>query len=885
MPNLEYIGADGNFVLTEAQYAPEVYFPLLNEAGMISCVTPFLSGDCKIGQNAFLMEPASEQTLLENRVSRNFWIMAEGHTPWSACGQSAPQVARRFTGEESCELRGGLLWQNLTRHSTEIGIRAEVLSFVPSDQTRCEIMQVVIENTGHENLKMDCAAVIPIFGRSADNIRDHRHVTSLLQRAFIEPYGIRVRPTLTFDERGHKAGDLNYRVWAAGDKGEKPDYVIPLVQDFIGAGNYDWPQAVVCPDTAAGRLKAGGSAEGGEMTAALFFDGIELLPGEGKSFQIVLAVEDDPTPYMTPAGTAQALKRTKEFWKRRKGDCFAVADRNFTSWMQWVGAQPLMRRICGCSFLPHHDYGRGGRGWRDLWQDSLALLLDDPSAVRRSLLSYFAGVRPDGTNATIIGEKPGEFKADRNKIPRVWMDHAFWPSFTTALYFDETGDFSLLWENQTYFSDGFSIRGDGEKPMSPGKTEEGTVLEHLILENVTSFFDVGEHGNMRLHGADWNDGLDMAAHRGESVAFTAAYAWSLDKLSKILKEAICSGNEEAEILKPLAELMNFSREGYGNPSAMREALTDFCRKAYAEGGTCRVSLQLLSEQLQGMAEWIRVRIRQNEWTGDRVSQNWFNSYYDDHGRQSDGLCGEHVRMMLTGQVFTLLSKTATKDQENAVMHAVEKYLFDPARGGIFLNTDFHEVKMDMGRMFGFAYGTKENGAVFSHMAVMYAYALYSCGHAREGWRVLKTLYQQCTSFSVSRILPGIPEYFDLEGRGMYPYLTGAASWFLMTMRTQVFGVHGEEGNLIIEPKLTAEQFDKNKEAEMQCRFRGRNLKILYRNSGMLEFGSYCLKEAEINGRRIPCKDGRIIIPSADLDASSEGTYRMIVELEEITDKE
>ena len=37
----------------------------------------------------------------------------------------------------------------------------------------------------------------------------------------------------------------------------------------------------------------------------------------------------------------------------------------------------------------------------------------------------------------------------------------------------------------------------------------------------------------------------------------------------------------------------------------------------------------------------------------------------------------------------------------------------------------------MGRMFGFAYGEKENGAVFSHMAVMYANALYQRGFAKR----------------------------------------------------------------------------------------------------------------------------------------------------------
>ena len=96
-------------------------------------------------------------------------------------------------------------------------------------------------------------------------------------------------------------------------------------------------------------------------------------------------------------------------------------------------------------------------------------------------------------------------------------------------------------------------------------------------------------------------------------------------------------------------------------------------------------------------------------------------------------------------------------------------------------------------MFGFAYGEKENGAVFSHMAVMYANALYRRGFVQEGWKALKSLADTALDFDTSRIYPGIPEYFRADGRGMYHYLTGAASWYMMTMITQVFGVRGEAG--------------------------------------------------------------------------------------------
>lgn len=103
--------------------------------------------------------------------------------------------------------------------------------------------------------------------------------------------------------------------------------------------------------------------------------------------------------------------------------------------------------------LPYHDYGKGGRGWRDLWQDCLALLIMEPSVVRQMIVDNYGGVRMDGTNATIIGSRQGEFIADRNNITRVWMDHAFWPFVTTKLYLDQTGDLDILLEKVTYFKD------------------------------------------------------------------------------------------------------------------------------------------------------------------------------------------------------------------------------------------------------------------------------------------------------------------------------------------------------------------------------------------------------------------------------------------------
>ena len=50
---------------------------------------------------------------------------------------------------------------------------------------------------------------------------------------------------------------------------------------------------------------------------------------------------------------------------------------------------------------------------------------------------------------------------------------------------------------------------------------------------------------------------------------------------------------------------------------------------------------------------------------------------------------------------------------------------------------------------------------------------------KEGWKALRSLSDTALDFDTSHIYPGIPEYFRSDGRGMYHYLTGAASWYLL----------------------------------------------------------------------------------------------------------
>ena len=82
-------------------------------------------------------------------------------------------------------------------------------------------------------------------------------------------------------------------------------------------------------------------------------------------------------------------------------------------------------------------------------------------------------------------------------------------------------------------------------------------MEHLLVQHLTAYFNVGDHGHIRLEDADWNDGLDMASERGESVAFTSVYAGNLMQLSRLLQEVkkrrLTADVEIAEELELLLE--------------------------------------------------------------------------------------------------------------------------------------------------------------------------------------------------------------------------------------------------------------------------------------------------------------------------------------------
>jgi cellobiose phosphorylase len=869
---------DGSFTCPNPEYVSSLYFPLMNEAGMRCWTTPELKGDIAIGYHHYLNTPTATDELWRSSSSKNFWIQVQGKTPWSATGVSANRNINRWDKEmkDSSFLEAGIGWFKLERQNSELGLKATSTEFVPSSPDFVEIILTEIENIGNKDITFKGTIATPLFGRSTENLRDHKHVTTLFQKIWLDKFGVRIKGNIVHDERGGHIPNLTYYgVYGCTGDGVMPTHMWGSMIDFIGeGGSLDNPEAIY--KNLIPPIRPEGDMDGEEAIGALQFYPVTLKPGEKKSFITLHLISENPDDFKTCFNkynstdkVLKSLEETKNYWQQMVNNVsFATQDENFNNWCRWLSYQVKCRQVFGNAYLPDFDYGKGGRGWRDLWQDLLAIFLIDPDSARQEIINNFYGVRIDGTNANLIGNKSGEFFSDVNRIDRTWSDHSSWPFYVVNFYIQQTGDYDLLLKKVPYWKDHVfrrskdidkdyneKIYGNRLKDLNDN-IYEGTILEHLILQNVCSFFNVGKNNNILLEAADWNDTYDNARQKGESVCFYNFFANNLGQLANILESYKAKGITDIELLEETMVLFDNiagqKKVDYDSPDSKQERLQTYHNsiRHKVSGKTKKVNIDFLIRDLKTKSDYAYAHIRKNEWLTTKDGFSFFNGHYDNDGVRIHGDHPLGTRIDLTSQVLPTMFNTATDEIMPVIYQSVMHYLHDKTTGGLRLNTDLKELKLNLGRVAAFAYGYKEHGSKWMHQNIMFLYGLYSRGFVNEGYEVFKGIYNLVMDSGQSKIFPSIPSFFNKKGRGMYVYLTGSATWFIMAFTTQVFGIRGEKGDLCIHPKLTKEQFSDNGEAGINCYFRNRKIKLTYSNPSKKDWNEYKINSVLINGKPI-----------------------------------
>jgi len=887
----------GAFIAPDAELISRLYFPLMNRHGMKCSITPELKGDMASSFQHFLTPATVTEELHRNVSGRNFWVHISGQDPWSVAGNSAFQKADKWTEKrDESEVEGHIGAFILRRRSISLGLESEVTVFVPDTDDFVELMKVSVKNISDHPVTFTPTSATAIFGRHADHFRDHRQVTTMFQKVFVEEHGVRVKPTIMHDERGHSVNHVQYAVLGFETNGSKPVEIWPVMSSFIGeGGSLDNPEAVF--KNLPAPVYKSGDADGREAIGVMRFSAKTLGPGETAVYIILHGItvnKDDLFAWKKKFGSTgkfdQQLEKTLKYWQNiSNAVSFHTANSSFDNWTKWIAFQLKCRQVFGNSYLPDFGYGRGGRGWRDLWQDLLSIFLVDPTGAREEMLNNFMGIRVDGSNATIIGTKPGEFIADRNNLPRTWCDHGAWPVFVLQFYIHQTGDDEILWNEIPYWKDVFTHRSKDKDPLwdasqghlqltEQGGIYKGTMLEHVLLQQLTAFFNVGHHNNLLLEGGDWNDTLDMGREKGESVCFHSFYGYNLAVIAGILERLGHKGYEDVyllqEILMLLDRLPNKRPVNYDSPESKQERLSGYFQevKHTVSGNKAQVKISDLVRDLRDKSAHIMEHIRKNEWIETTEGYGFFNGHYDNNGIAIHGDSEEGVLMDLTSQVLPVMCEIADENQVAGIYRSAKRYLKDSDSSGLRLCTDFKRLNLNIGRITGFTYGYKEHGSKWSQQNIMFTYALYKRGFVKEGYEVFNEIFNLSTDSGKALIFPGIPSYFEPGDRGAYAYLTGSSAWLLLTLTTQVFGVDGYFGDLLLHPKLDPSFFDPSHRASIQCRFRELTLEVIYTNQHRLSCGEYSIGCVTINNQHPELTDqvkGHVLLPYSQLLKISE----------------
>lgn len=879
---------DGSFLAPFAEYISRLYFPLMNRYGLKAFITPELKGDIASSFKNYLTAATVTEELHRNVSGRNFWVKIRGEEPWSATGNSALQRNQKWNAQrDESEIEGHIGAFVSRRRSDSLGIQSEITVFVPDTDDYVELMKVTIKNISGKPLVFTPYSATPVFGRHADNFRDHRQVTTMFQKVYTEAHGVRVKPAIVHDESGHSVNHVNYVVLGFGKNGGKPDGVWPMMGDFIGeGGSLDNPEAIA--KALDPPSYQSGETDGKEAIGAMRYPIKTLSSGENASYIIIHGITEKETDireweskYGDSEKFEQHLRKSLDYWQGIATALSIKTGNNpFDNWVKWVNFQLKCRQIFGNSFLPDFGYGRGGRGWRDLWQDLLSIFLVDPESARSEIINSLKGVRVDGSNATIIGTEPGTFIADRNNIPRNWCDHGAWPAFVVNFYIQQSGDLDILFHEIPYWKDHLIFRTrkkDEEYYATQGEWQKtgndeiynATIFEHLLIQQLSAFYHVGDHNILLLEGGDWNDTYDMAREKGESTGFYAFYAENLRILAHWLETMSERGVKHVSLLKEIGPLVgNNNSEIEYSPGVKQNRI-----RKYFDGVAHKVSgekidldVHELRKDLLAKANHIAHVIRDSEWIDLDGEYGFFNGHYDNNGKPVDGPKPDGVRMDLTTQVMAIMHKLATRDQISELMGSADRYLRDGK--GYRLCTPFKKIDMNIGRLTGFTYGNKEHGSKWMQQNIMLAYGLFKRGFKEKATKIMMEVFALSTDSAVSRIFPGLPSYFGPGDRGAYAYLTGSSTWFILTLTTQIFGVKGVLGDLCLEPNLSSLFFDDQGKASIQCRFRGIALEVIYTCKELAGTDDFHLENIKINGlvpELLQKDENKLIIEKKELD--------------------
>ena len=324
------------------------------------------------------------------------------------------------------------------------------------------------------------------------------------------------------------------------------------------------------------------------------------------------------------------------------------------------------------------------------------------------------------------------------------------------------------------------------------KVGNATVWEHLIKAIDFTQSHLGANGIPLTLKGDWNDiiGKFSQGGKGESVFAAQQYVVALDKLM-LMAEAI-GDNETSDKFR-----------------------------------------QYKSKQEEAILKCA--------WNG-----KWWYRCFKDDGTPVGCETDEFGKVWINSQTWSVISGVGTREQQQAGMNAVSKYL-DTGMGLRKLAPGFKTYPDVVEPFSTYNPGNGENGAIFCHAHTWAIIAEAMLGNADRAWKYYNDIlphnciekvgldvYQSEPYAWVSNIV-GIEN--PKHGWGNVSHITGTAPWMVLAAQRYLLGVQSELNGLRINPCIPKDW----EKISIRREYQGKKLNIIVENPNTSSKGIQKLK--------------------------------------------